>query len=167
MQGGWVATKSRGREVSERSFCRKFVGLFVWWEGLNIEQTFGQEQEREKYSNKMTSAATECLEIFSIVQNLPECPLWRLVWEACLHISMVKGHTGRQGARKGNNVKDKRRCAALTTPEVVSSVSGCLMVLSGLGHNWMVFESSCCLYIFNVFARVTLSCIPENRAWLL
>ena len=59
MQGGWVATKSRGREVSERSFCRKFVGLFVWWEGLNIEQTFGQEQEREKYSNKMTSAATE------------------------------------------------------------------------------------------------------------
>ena len=63
MQGGWVATKSRGREVSERSFCRKFVGLFVWWEGLNIEQTFGQEQEREKYSNKMTSAATECLEI--------------------------------------------------------------------------------------------------------
>ena len=35
MQGGWVATKSRGREVSERSFCRKFVGLFVWWEGLN------------------------------------------------------------------------------------------------------------------------------------
>ena len=120
MQGGWVATKSRGREVSERSFCRKFVGLFVWWEGLNIEQTFGQEQEREKYSNKMTSAASECLEIFSIVQNLPECPLWRLVWEACLHISMVKGHTGRQGARKGNNVKDKRRCAALTTPEVVS-----------------------------------------------
>ena len=143
------------------------MGLFVWWEGLNIEQTFGQEQEREKYSNKMTSAATECLEIFSIVQNLPECPLWRLVWEACLHISMVKGHTGRQGARKGNNVKDKRRCAALTTPEVVSSVSGCLMVPSGLGHNWMVFESSCCLYIFNVFARVTLSCIPENRAWLL
>ena len=85
-----------------------------------VEQTFGQEQEREKDSNKMTSAASECLEIFSIVQNLPECPLWRLVWEACVHISMVKGHTGRRGARKGNNVKDKRRCAALTTPEVVS-----------------------------------------------
>ena len=85
-----------------------------------VEQTFGQEQEREKDSNKMTSAATECLEIFSIVRNLPECPLWRLVWEACVHISMVKGHTGRRGARKGNNVKDKRRCAALTTPEVVS-----------------------------------------------
>ena len=100
MQGGWVATKSRGREVSERSFCRKFVGLFVWWEGLNIEQTFGQEQEREKDSNKMTRAASECLEIFSIVQNLPECPLWRLVWEACLHISMVKGHTGRQAGRE-------------------------------------------------------------------
>ena len=66
----------------------------------------------------------------------------------CPHIHGQGSHKRQAGPRKGNNVKDKRRCAALTTPEVVSWVSVCLMVLSGLRHNWMVFGSSCCLHIY-------------------